>query len=212
VCSVWVPCVALPSGGGSSVGPSPLCGSPVWVPCAGPLCVGPLCGSPLCGSPVWVPCVGPSSCCVSCGIYSRDVSRSFTRSRLLGTPVGKKNSQRRLGGPSHAKYEETGQTGAQRADLRRQAPEYDEYARIPSRRRHRIEHIAWSTSMRCCPARRAVPNVQLRTSAASDLMQVETCIMSIRMLSIPAADMLKVACLAHRPSSYRSMSTRRRLS
>jgi len=52
VCSVWVPCVALPSGGGSSVGPSPLCGSSVWVPCAGPLCVGPLCGSPLCGSPV----------------------------------------------------------------------------------------------------------------------------------------------------------------
>ena len=45
VCSVWVPYVALPSGGGSSVGPSPLCGSPVWVPCAGPLC----------GSPVWVP-------------------------------------------------------------------------------------------------------------------------------------------------------------
>jgi len=38
VCSVWGPCVALPSGGGSSVGPSPLCGSPVWVPCAGPLC------------------------------------------------------------------------------------------------------------------------------------------------------------------------------
>jgi len=29
VCSAWVPCVALPSGGGSSVGPSPLCGSPV---------------------------------------------------------------------------------------------------------------------------------------------------------------------------------------
>ena len=54
VCPVWVPCVALLSGGGSSVGPSPLCGSPVWVPCAGPLCVGPLCGSP-----VWVPCVGP---------------------------------------------------------------------------------------------------------------------------------------------------------
>jgi len=37
VCSVWVPCVALPSGGGSSVGPSPLCGSPMWVPCVGPL-------------------------------------------------------------------------------------------------------------------------------------------------------------------------------
>jgi len=54
----------------------PLCGSPVRVPC-----VGPLCGSPLCGSPVWVPCVGPSSRCVPCGIYSRDVSRSFTRSR-----------------------------------------------------------------------------------------------------------------------------------
>jgi len=29
VCSVWVPCVALPSGGGSSVGSFPLCGSPV---------------------------------------------------------------------------------------------------------------------------------------------------------------------------------------
>jgi len=29
VCSVWVPCVALPSGGGSSAGSSPLCGSPV---------------------------------------------------------------------------------------------------------------------------------------------------------------------------------------
>jgi len=29
VCSVWVPCVALPSGGGSSLGSSPLCGSPV---------------------------------------------------------------------------------------------------------------------------------------------------------------------------------------
>jgi len=66
------------------VGPlcgSPLCGSPVWVPC-----VGPLCGSPLCGSPVWVPCVGPL--CgprdpMRCGVWhlSRDVSRSFTRSR-----------------------------------------------------------------------------------------------------------------------------------
>jgi len=71
VCSVWVPCVALPSGGGSSVGPSPLCGFPLWVPCVGPLC----------GSPVWVPCVGTSARCVPCGIYSRDVSRSFTRSR-----------------------------------------------------------------------------------------------------------------------------------
>ena len=135
------------------------------------------------------------------------------RSVALGTPVGKKNSQRRPGGPSHAKCEETGQTGAQRADLCRQAPEYDEYARIPSRRTSsNILHGAWSTSMRCCPARRAVPNVYLRTSAASDLMQVETCIMSIRMLSIPAADMLKVACLAHRPSSYRSILTRRRIS
>ena len=28
MCSVWVPCVALPSGGGSSAGSSPLCGSP----------------------------------------------------------------------------------------------------------------------------------------------------------------------------------------
>ena len=52
--SVWVPCVALPNGGGSSVGPSPLCGSPVWVPCAGPLC-----GSPVWVPSVWVPCVGP---------------------------------------------------------------------------------------------------------------------------------------------------------
>jgi len=59
VCSVWVPCVALPSGGGSFVGPSPLCWSPVWVPCAGPLC-----GSPLWVPSVWVPCVGPSSRCV----------------------------------------------------------------------------------------------------------------------------------------------------
>jgi len=80
VCSVCVPCVALPSGGRSSVGPSPLCGSPVWVPC-----VGPLCGSPVWVPSVWVPCVGPL--CGSlvalrpCGIYSRDVSRSFTRSR-----------------------------------------------------------------------------------------------------------------------------------
>jgi len=81
VCSVWVPCVALPSGGGSSVGPSPLCGSPVGVPC-----VVPLCGSPLCGSPEWVPCGGLSSRRVaSCGIYSRDVSRSFTRSRSCMT-------------------------------------------------------------------------------------------------------------------------------
>jgi len=80
-----------------------LCGSPVWPssPVVGPLwgpplCVGPLFGSPvrvpsvwvpcvgpLCGSPVWVPCVGPSARRVaSCGIYSRDVSRSFTRFRL----------------------------------------------------------------------------------------------------------------------------------
>jgi len=57
VCSVWVPCVALPSGGWSSVGPSPLCGSPMWVPCAGPLC----------GSPVWVPCVGPLCVGPLCG-------------------------------------------------------------------------------------------------------------------------------------------------
>ena len=64
----WVLCGALPS---------------VWVPCLGPLCGSPLCGSPLRGSPVGVPCVGPSTRRVaSCGIYSRDVSRSFTRSRL----------------------------------------------------------------------------------------------------------------------------------
>ena len=69
VCSVWVPCVALPPGGGSSVGPSPLCGSPVWVPCAGPLC-----GSPVWVSSVWVPCV-----CSLCGslVVLRHVA--FTR-------------------------------------------------------------------------------------------------------------------------------------
>ena len=73
---VRVPCVG------------PLCGPPlrwlvlcgalpsVWVPCVGPLCGSPLCGS-LCGSPVWVP-----RRAAACGIYSRDVSRSFTRSRL----------------------------------------------------------------------------------------------------------------------------------
>jgi len=66
----WVLCGALPSVWVPCVGP--LCGSPVWVPCVGPLRN---------GSTVWVPCVGPSSRCVSCGIYSRDVSRSFTRSR-----------------------------------------------------------------------------------------------------------------------------------
>jgi len=48
----------------------------------------------------------------------------------------------------------------------------------------------------------AAGSTWIRTSAASDLMRVETCIMSIRMLSIPAADMLKVACFVHRPSSY----------
>jgi len=93
---VGVPCAALPSGGGSSVGPplcvGPLCGSPVrvpcvgprcgpplrwwvlcgalpsvWVPCVGPLWVGPLCESPLCGSPVWVPCVGPLCGSPLCG-------------------------------------------------------------------------------------------------------------------------------------------------
>jgi len=39
VCSVWVPCVALPSGGGSSAGSSPLCGSPVGgvLPCRVPV-------------------------------------------------------------------------------------------------------------------------------------------------------------------------------
>jgi len=38
VCSVWVPCVALPSGGRSSAGSSPLCGSPVGgvLPCRVP--------------------------------------------------------------------------------------------------------------------------------------------------------------------------------
>jgi len=91
VCPVWVPCVALSPGGGSTVGPSPLCGSPVWVPC-----MGPLCRSSLCGSPVWVPCVGPMRGSLgprdaSCGIYSRDISRSFTRFRskhtLSSTPT-----------------------------------------------------------------------------------------------------------------------------
>jgi len=64
VCSVWVPCVALPSGGENSVGPSPLCGSPVWVTCAGPLC-----GSPVWVPSVWVPCVGPL-----CGFARRAAS------------------------------------------------------------------------------------------------------------------------------------------
>jgi len=66
----WVLCGALPSVWVPCVGP--LCGSPVWVPCVGPLCVGPLCGST-----VWVP-RHAASCC----IYSRDASRSFTRSHL----------------------------------------------------------------------------------------------------------------------------------
>ena len=61
----WVLCGALPSAWAPCVGP--LCGSPVWVPCVGPHCVGPLCGS--------LDALHP------CGIYSRDVSRSFTRSR-----------------------------------------------------------------------------------------------------------------------------------
>jgi len=69
----WVLCGALPSVWVPCAGP--LCGSPVWVPCVGPLCVGPLCGSP-----VWVP-----RCAASCCIYSRDASRSFTRSRLHRT-------------------------------------------------------------------------------------------------------------------------------
>ena len=68
----WVLCGALPSVWVHCVGP--LCGSPVWVPCVGPLCVGPLCGSPVC-----IP-RRAASCC----IYSRDASRSFTRSRLWG--------------------------------------------------------------------------------------------------------------------------------
>jgi len=67
-----------------------LCGSPVWPspPVVGPLWGPPVCVGPLCGSPVCVPCVGPlcgspvPSRCVPCGIYSRDVSRSFTRSRV----------------------------------------------------------------------------------------------------------------------------------
>ena len=56
VCSVWVPCVALPSGGGSSVWPSPPVVGPLWGP---PLCAGPLCGSPVWVPSVWVPCMGP---------------------------------------------------------------------------------------------------------------------------------------------------------
>jgi len=60
---------------GSPVWVGPLCGSPVWVPCVSPLCVGPLCGSPW-----WVPRRATSRC-VPCGIYLRDVFRSFTRSR-----------------------------------------------------------------------------------------------------------------------------------
>jgi len=83
---------------------SPVCSPPVVDPLWGPrdsppspLCVG-LCVRPLCGSPmrvpsmwvpsVWVPCVGPlctagvgpSTRCVPC-IYSRDASRSLTRTR-----------------------------------------------------------------------------------------------------------------------------------
>jgi len=44
--SVWVPCVALPSGGGSSAGSSPLCGSPVGgvLPCRVPVFLG-ICSS-----------------------------------------------------------------------------------------------------------------------------------------------------------------------
>jgi len=54
-----------------------LCGSPVW---PSPPVVGPLWGPPLCVGPLWV---GSPSCrvLVPCGIYSRDVSRSCTRSR-----------------------------------------------------------------------------------------------------------------------------------
>ena len=84
---------------GSYVGP--LCGPPLrwWVLCGALPSVCVPCFGPLCGSPVrvpsvwvpsvWVPCVGPL--CGSlvalrpCGIYSRDVSRSFTRSRSPDT-------------------------------------------------------------------------------------------------------------------------------
>jgi len=72
----WVLCGALPSVWVPCVGP--LCGSPVWVPCVGPLCVGSLCGSP-----VWV-------VALRCGIYSRDVSRSFTRSRSHNPRINKR--------------------------------------------------------------------------------------------------------------------------
>ena len=46
VCSVWAPCVALPSDGGSSAGSSPLCGSPVdrVLPCRVPVSRG-ICSS-----------------------------------------------------------------------------------------------------------------------------------------------------------------------
>jgi len=46
VCSVWVPCVALPFGGGSFAGTSPLCGSPVGgvLPCRVPVSRG-ICSS-----------------------------------------------------------------------------------------------------------------------------------------------------------------------
>jgi len=75
--SVCVPCVCPLSG-------SPMCVPSVWVPCVGPLCGSPvcppLCVGPLCGSPVWV-----SRRAASCGIYSRDASRSFTCSRLNTT-------------------------------------------------------------------------------------------------------------------------------
>ena len=74
----WVLCRALPS---------------VWVPC-----LGPLCGSAVWVPSVWVPCVGPL--CGSpvalrlCGIYSCDVSRSFTRSRSLSSRVNRKKVPR----------------------------------------------------------------------------------------------------------------------
>jgi len=63
-----------------------LCGSPVWPSSAvvGPLWGPPLCMGPLCVGPLWV---GPPSrrVRVPCGIYSRNVSRSCTRSRILST-------------------------------------------------------------------------------------------------------------------------------
>jgi hypothetical protein len=130
----------------------------------------------------------------------------------LGTPLGKKISPQRPGWRRHAKMRRGGPD--LRAEGRSSPPRvvYDEYARILSRRQHRIAPIPWSMSICCRPARRAVPNVYFGTNAASDPRLFETCVMSIRRMSIPTAHMLKEACRAPRQASCRSMSTPLRLS